>query len=542
MHLVENKSKYGRKIYNSILLRESYRENGKVKKRTIANLSKCSANEIAAIRFALKNKHNIEHLISIDKDIKLEQGLAFGAVWAISEIAKRIGIKKALGKTFQGQLSMWQVISRVINRGSRLSSVRLAQTHACCEVLGFSKGFNEDDLYKNLEWLALNQKKIEQNLLNIKRKDNKPDLFLYDVTSSYLEGTSNYFGNFGYSRDKKRGKQQIVIGLMCDEFGEPISTEVFSGNTNDLSTFASQVKKASDDFGCDHVTFVGDRGMIKQKQIEELPKNFHYITAITKAQINALIKRQIIREKDFDVNLFEVEYGNIRYILKRNPIRAKEIMEVRLSKKEAIKRFIIAQNTYLKEHPRAKNKTAFKKAESLIAKLKVGSWLKVIDKHRELFLTLNALALEAESKLDGCYALKTDLGSKILNKKKVHARYKDLAFVEKAFRTCKTGLLEVRPIYVRKEKSTQGHVFIVMLAYMIVRYLQNVWKELDITVKEGLAQLDYISSTTVKIKNDNSFFMIPKPNATSKKLLDLLGLKLPSVLPRRKVNVVTKKT
>src|SRR3990170_4554419 len=172
MHISENKSagKKNKKIYQSVLLRESYREDGKVKKRTIANLSYCTPEEIAAIKLALRHKDNLSEL----------------------------------GTSFSGKLAMWQVIARVIDQGSRLSAVRLAQTHAACDVLDISRGFDENDLYENLRWLADNQQKIEKALFSVRRKETKPELFLYDVTSSYLEGTKNYFGEYGYNRDGKK--------------------------------------------------------------------------------------------------------------------------------------------------------------------------------------------------------------------------------------------------------------------------------------------------------------------------------------------------
>ena len=191
---------------------------------------------------------------------------------------------------------MWQVIARVLDQGSRLSAVRLAKRYDASAVLDFDRGFNEDDLYSNLTWLAEHQEGIENRLFAQRRSGEPPELFLYDVTSSYLEGEHNELADWGYSRDKKRGKKQIVIGLLCDDEGDPVSPEVFTGNTSDLSTFESQVKKAAHRFGCERVTFVGDRGMIKSGQIEDLSEaGFHYITAITKSQIRSLIKQGVFK-------------------------------------------------------------------------------------------------------------------------------------------------------------------------------------------------------------------------------------------------------
>jgi hypothetical protein len=300
MHIVENKSKQGKKIYQSILLRESYRKDGKVKKRTIANLSHCSAEEISAIKLALQYKDDLSKLVHLEDDVRLQEGLSVGAVWVVYQIAKRIGIEGALGKEFNGKLSLWQVIARVIDQGSRLSAVRLAQVHAACDVLGITRGFNEDNLYENLAWMADNQEGLENRLFSVRRGKESAEIFLYDVTSSYLEGEENFFGEYGYNRDGKKGKKQIVIGLLCDECGDPVSVEVFSGNVQDPKTFVSQVRKVAERFGCQRVTFVGDRGMIKSAQIEHLPEGFHYITAITKPQIRSLMQQGAIQLDIFD--------------------------------------------------------------------------------------------------------------------------------------------------------------------------------------------------------------------------------------------------
>lgn len=543
MHVVENKSapKTGKKIYRSTLLRQSYRENGKVKKRTIANLSSCTPQEITAIKLALKHKDDLTVLGSLKESVELQEGLSVGAVWTVYQIAKGLGIEKALGTNFYGKLALWQVITRVINQGSRLSAVRLAQSHAACDVLDIRRGFDENDLYDNLAWLADNQKKIEGSLFLSRRGKNRPHIFLYDVTSSYLEGEKNHFGEYGYCRDGKKGKKQIIIGLLCDEFGEPVSTEVFAGNTQDPHTFASQVRKVAESFGCSEVTFVGDRGMIKSSQIEDLPECFHYITAITKPQINLLMKKGLIQIGLFDEKVCEVEDAGVRYILRRNSIRADEIANTRLSKRRYIEKFLEKKNAYLRDHPRAKVSTAIKEVGKKVETLKIDTWLHAKAQDRILSVEQNDTALKEESLLDGCYVIKTDLPRELADKQIIHDRYKDLAEVERAFRDCKTVLLEVRPVFVRTEKSTRGHVLVVMLAYMIIRRLRHAWAGFDLTVEEALRQLSTLCSTEMKIKDHGSCLKIPRPRETSRELLKALDVRMPTALPHREVRVVTRK-
>src|ERR671930_716469 len=262
MYIDTSRITRGGKTYTRHLLRESYRANGRVLHRTIANISHCSAAEIEALRLALRHKEALEHLGTIQDAITLKQGASFGAVWTVYHIARRLEIEKALGTTREGKLALWQVIARVLDQGSRLSAVRLAMSHAACDVLGLGP-FDEDALYENLDWLAHRQAAVEDTLFARCTKTKSVSLFLYDVTSSYVEGTHNELAAFGYNRDGKKGKRQIVSGLRCDEDGHPVSIAVFPGNTHDPHTFAAQLAKVKARFGVTDITFVGDRGMIK---------------------------------------------------------------------------------------------------------------------------------------------------------------------------------------------------------------------------------------------------------------------------------------
>ena len=269
-----------------------------------------------------------------------------------------------------GKLALWQIMARVIDQGSRLSAVRVASQHAICDLIGLDS-FNEEDLYKNLDWLAKNQGEIEKKLFDIRHCEKKvSNLYLYDVTSSYLEGSKNELAEWGYNRDKKKGKMQIVIGLLTGGDGLPVAVEVFKGNTSDCKTFFSQIKKVSGKFGIKDVTMVGDRGMIKSAQIEGLgEEHFHYITAITKSQMEVLVRKEIIQFELFEESVCEVETEGIRYILRRNPIRAREIKETRKKKLDKIGEMLEARNKYLLEHKRAEVKTTLSKIRCMIQKM-----------------------------------------------------------------------------------------------------------------------------------------------------------------------------
>ena len=528
-------------VYRCVLLRQSYREGGQVKNRTLANLSHCTPQEIEAIRVALRYKDDLAVLGTLQK-APMQEGRSVGAVWVIYELARRLGIATALGTDVAGKLALWQVIARVIDQGSRLSAVRLAQTHAACEVLHLSRGFDENDLYDNLTWLADHQVTIERGLFTTRRGDHKPTLFLYDVTSSYLEGQCNAFAAFGYNRDGKAGKKQVVLGLLCDEEGIPVSVDVFAGNTPDMRTVAAQITKVARRFGCERVTFVGDRGMIKSHQMEDLAQaGFHYLTALTKPQVERGLKDQILQLALFTAQVCEVEHEGLRYIMRRNPLRAEEMAAVRDDKQRTMEQWVAKKNAYLAAHPRAQVAVALRECDTRLARLKVNAWLTGEAEERTLGLRVHAAAQREAAKLDGCYVLKTDLPQAVAGTEVVHERYKDLALVEQAFRTCKTAHLEVRPVYVRTAASTRGHALVVMLAYIIIRALRQAWAHLDLTVEEGIAQLATLCAMEVQLAEQETLYRVPKPRPSSQRLLAALDIHLPETLRPRKVRVVTRK-
>ena len=542
MYIDTSRITRGGKTYTRHLLRESYRAHGKVLHRTIANVSHCSEAEIAALRLALRHKEDLEHLGPIQDTLTLKQGLSFGAVWTVYHVARRLGIAQALGPTREGKLALWQVIARVIDQGSRLSAVRLAMAHAACDVLGLD-AFDEEALYENLDWLAGAQASGEDRLFAQRTQSKPVNLFLYDVTSSYMEGTHNALAAFGYNRDGKKGKMQIVIGLLCDEDGHPVSIEVFPGNTQDPRTVAAQVEKLKGRFGVTAITFVGDRGMIKGQQVEDLAqRGFHDITAITKPQIDKLLHTGTLQMDLFDQALAEVLTDEgLRYVLRRNPLRAQEVRDIRHAKLATLRAHVAKQNQYLTDHPRANAQGALQKLMVKAEKLRIVDWVELTLEERVLTLTVNASAQQEAAKLDGCYVLKTDLTPAQAPKELVHDRYKDLASVEQAFRTCKTAHLEVRPIFLRREERTRAHAFVVMLAYQIIRYLASCWRAFDITVAEGLHALTTLCLVEVAPQHAPRSHCLPTPRDAIARLLHSADSTLPKVFSLSGVRVSTRK-
>ncbi|MCP4937406.1 MAG: IS1634 family transposase, partial [bacterium] len=328
--------------------------------------------------------------------------------------------------------------------------------------------------------------------------------------------------------------------------GTPLSIEVFPGNTQDTKTFGQQVAKVAQRFGGGAVTFVGDRGMIKGPQIEQLQEyhehEFHYITAITKPQIEKLLREDTLQISLFDQDLGELQvHEALRFILRRNPIRAAEIKQSRARKYHALLTLVEEQNRYLQEHARAKAAVAQRKIEAKSKHLKIDQWTIVSAQGRSMSVAKDTEQLQDVEKLDGCYVLKTDLAADQAPKDVVHDRYKDLALVEWAFRTSKTVELEMRPINVRLESRTRGHALVVMMAYWIVKELAALWATLDVTVEEGLQELDALCSTEVVIAEGGCFHRIPQPRPLSQQLLEAANVKLPTALPSKGVIVATKK-
>jgi transposase len=297
-------------------------------------------------------------------------------------------------------------------------------------------------------------------------------------------------------------------------------------------------------FGGQGVTFVGDRGMIKGPQIQELgQEHFHYITAISKPQIEALLKQNVFPMELFDKALSEVASipEKVRYILRRNPQRAAEMEAGRQSKRTSLEQLLQAKNTLLEQKPKTQVKAALKALQARAAQLKIDRWISVQAKGRKLVLSVDEVALAEARKLDGCYVLKTDLLADWATTQVVHDRYKDLTLVERNFRTSKTVELEMRPVHVRLESSTRGHALVVMLAHRLIQELQQCWAGENLTVEEGIKQLSTLCVTEVIVKGTVKDQLLPEPRTQVKKLIELAKVNMPKKLHYTGRIVPTKK-
>ena len=533
------------KIYTSTLLRRSYREGNKVKNETIASLTHCSEEEIRAISNALKNRNQPinEHSrapVALSESFKSKQGKSVGSIWVIEKLASSLGITEVLGDSFHARLALWLIIARIIDQGSRLSAVRLGIEYDLVSVLKLQRGFDENDLYDTLQWLSDNQNRIEDRLYE-KRKSSSP-FFFYDVSSTYLEGMDNAFASFGYNRDNKKRKKQIVFGLLCQDEGWPVSVEAFRGNTQDTETVDSQLDKIQTRFKCKKVVIVGDRGMIRPKQMKAVKDyGFHYITALTMPQMQKLIDSGVIKFEDFTSNLKSVTKDGVRYIYRKNHERADTTGCQRDERLETVLKHVKTENERLREKPNTSVASAKKRMTNYAKRLCIHEWTVIKTEGRRLYVEVMAEKYAKKSKYDGFYVWTTDVPEDELTDRKAYERYKDLKYAEDAFRDIKTEYLEIRPLHVRTEDSTRGHLVVTMLAYMILKALKESWNDLDITVKGGINLLSKICQNTMEFTSGAKVDYIPEPGDQALQLLERLKLSLPATIHRVHAPVVTRK-
>jgi transposase len=290
------------------------------------------------------------------------------------------------------------------------------------------------------------------------------------------------------------------------------------------------------------VTLVGDKGMIRGPQIEEIEKHGHsFITTIAKKSILSLLASSGHQTTLLDENLLELIQDGHRYIMRRNPVRAIEVAARRADMLASLEQQVVKENAYLAEHPRAQVAVAQKHIEERAARFKLSEVVSVMAQERVLRLVRNEEALIEASKLDGCYAMRTNIDSKVLSKDEVHEQYKRLSLVEDTFRCSKTELLEMRPIHVRLAKRTRGHILTVMLAYLIIKELESCWRDLNLTVREGVDLLRQLQTATVKISGVAILESIPTPNQQTRELLKLANVTIPKALAPARGIVSTRK-
>jgi hypothetical protein len=517
----------------TILLRESYREGGKVKSRTIANLTKWPPERIAAMERLCKGEFDGW------AGGEVTSGEIFGVLFALKHLADQVGITRVLGTSAEGRLALFLALARIAHGGSRLSAVRWAGQHAVGDVLGLGD-FDEDDLYAALDWLAGQQERIERELYqdHVKRHGKPPALVLYDVTSSYFEGECNELAEHGYNRDGKKGKLQIVIGLLTAEDGDPLAVRVFEGNTADPSTVADQIAILKDRFGIAEVVMVGDRGMIKAKGKAALSaEGFRYITALTDAQVRTLLRQGVLQPDLFDTHLCEAEHGGKRLVVRRNDaVRVREERR-REDKLKQLQEKVEERNAFVAKSSRASATKGLAALQRWAKGHKLGKFVTLALEERAVVCTIDEESKADDALLDGCYILETDVPKALMDAATVDGRYRDLQKVERNFRTVKTAFLEIRPIFVRKADRTKAHVFVAMLALKVTRQFEDglrkafgtVGGDADaITPDDALVALGRLTYLYTTGRNGERHASLPRPDGHQAKILGALGLSFPT--------------
>ena len=474
------------KTYTSVLLRRTYREDGKVKHETLGNLSDLPPDVIEFIRGRLNGE--------LDEGaprgtFQILRSLPHGNVAAVLQTARKIGLDQLLSSrpSRERDLILALVVSRVISASSKLSACAGLKGETAQSTLAEDLRLGRievDEFYAAMDWLLARQTRIENKLA--KKRLQGGVLVLFDVSSSYYTGRKSSLVTHGYSRDHRGDRPQIVYGLLCDPEGRPITVEVFPGNTSDPVTFTRIVSRVRKRFSIDRVVFVGDRGMITSARINEDLREvdgLDWISALRSDGIRKLIKAQLVQQSLFDErDLAEItskDFPNERLVVCRNPQLAEERARKREELLQATEKQLepIRQATLRKTRPLRGKETIGLRVGKVINKHKM-------EKHFELTITQDSFTfqrkeqkIKEEMLLDGLYVIRTSVPKKRMNSERVVETYKSLSYVERAFRCLKTVDLQLRPIYHHKDDRIRAHVFLCMLSYYVEWHMRQRLRE-----------------------------------------------------------------
>lgn len=465
----------------AILLRESYREGGRVKTRTLANLSNWTGAKVEALKRVLRG----ERLLVPADRFEIERPLPHGHVAAVLGQVRQLGLDRLLPRRPErlGKLALALIVARVIEPAAKLSTARqlseATASHSLGAVLGLGE-VDEDELYRALDVLGAAQPAIERALARWHLKNGT--LVLYDVTSSYLEGRCCELGQRGYSRDGRPDRPQIVFGLLCAADGCPVAVEVFAGDTGDPKTLATQIDKLKKRFGLKRVVLVGDRGMITGARIDEelKPAGLNWITALRAPAIQALaveggpLQLSLFDDRDM-AEISSPDFPGERLVVCRNPDLAAERARKRddlLAATEGDLAKIQAATTRVRRPLRGEAAIALK-VGAVLGRRKVAKHFRLTISEETLSFVRNEAAITAEAALDGFYVLRTSVPANDLDAGAAVLAYKSLAQVERAFRSLKSIDLDIRPVHHRLAGRVRAHVFLCMLAYYVQWHMRR---------------------------------------------------------------------
>jgi hypothetical protein len=478
-HVVTTTRRYKDQVYRTHLLRRSYREGSQVKNETLGNLSHLPEPLIEIIRRSLQG----ETFVPVGEAFEVVGSRAHGHVQAVARAMQRLGLAEVIAAKpcRERELVLAMVAARIVAPHTKLATTRWWHTTTLAEDFGVA-ACDENDLYAAMDWLLARQDKIEKKLAA--RHLEAGGLVLYDLSSSYFEGTTCPLAKLGHDRDGKRGLLQVNYGLLTDARGCPVAVSIHEGNTIDSTTLLPAVQRVQKDFGIERLVMVGDRGMISQKSIEQMRETdgIGWITALKSASIRVLVEQGHLQLGLFDErNLLELsspDYPGERLVACRNP----ELAKLRAHKREAL---LAATEKNLQ---RIKDRVVAGRLSGADAiGLRVGRVVNQykVAKHFDLTIAAHALdfarkraAIAAEAALDGIYLIRTSVAAAQMDAADCVRNYKALAQVERAFRSLKTIDLKVRPIHHRTADRVRAHIFLCMLAYYVEWHLREAWREL----------------------------------------------------------------
>lgn len=540
MYVEDIISKQRGKAYKTILVRESYRKKGKVKHRTVCNISKLPPFLIKAIKHLISQG---EVCFEKKDNIETQSSREYGASYAVLSVGRSLGLDSILysRKESWREDVLAMIVGRVVYQGSKLSLTNLYMDSVLWELCGHVACVRpdvEEHCYLPLDRLLERHDAIQKTLAERHLKDGC--LILYDITSAHMEGEyeDSDLVAFGRVRGGKRGCKQIAIGLLTDKRGCPIAVRVFRGNTSDQTTVYEQVKKIALEFGVKEIVFAGDRGMLTPKRITEVNAHgFKTLTALTHPQIMTLLEKNIIQLSLFDkrdiAEVYDPEEPGIRYLLCKNPQVEKEEKATRIS---LINKTLTGLNKIASGKRRRADQKLSASVGKLLAQYKVGKFFEWNVKDGKLEYSLDEEKVEKEEALDGCYIVRTDVKFDLMNKKEAVESYRRLMHVERAFRNLKTVALEVRPVYHHIDRRIESHVFLCMLAYYIQWHMLERLKPLfekDGKGKERrwsfqtiIERLKSIRIENLKIGNIPLPNVITTPDNEQQVILDLLKVSM----------------
>ena len=479
MHVAIIASKQGGKTYYSKLLRRSFRdENGKVQKKTLANLSSLSDETIALVRGSLAGKQYVE----ASDAFEILRSRKHGPVAAIAAAFDRLGMIELIGSEpcRERDLVCAMIAARIIRPHSKLATTRWWKDTTLGEMFGVDDA-EVDELYAAMDWLGKRQNRIQGKLARRHFRDG--GLVLFDLTSSYFEGTTCPLGRRGHNRDGKKGKLQVNFGLLCDVGGCPVSVSVYAGNIGDPKTLLPEVARLQKRFGLQRVAIVGDRGMIAQTRITELKKldGVDWITALKSATIQKLIRTSSLDVVRFDeVNLFEVlhpDYPGERLVACRNPRLAARRAHTRESLLKATEADLAVIRKSVDGGTLRGRAEIGVRVGQAINRFRMKKHMNYEIGDTSFAFSRNAENIAREAALDGIYVIRTSLPEQDMAADDCVRSYKALTRVERAFRTMKTVNLHVRPIYHRIAQRVRTHIFLCTLAYYVEWHMREVWRD-----------------------------------------------------------------